>query len=861
MTQTVLMVAEKPSIADTLAKALSRGKYTSRKGVSPAVQVHEFQGTFRGQPAFIKITSVAGHVYSTDFPPQYQNWDRTDPVTLFDADVVKEEANPKTRLPAHLKAESKAISHLVLWLDCDREGENICFEVIRNVKQSLPSPKNIWRAKFSSLVPTDLIKAYDSLGFPNENEAKSVDARQEIDLKLGVAFTRFQTRYFQGKYGDLDSSCISYGPCIIPTLWFCVTRHHEIQSFQPETFYGLDVAFKLPGGPDTVYPSWDRQRLFDQRAVHCFKELVTSTDQEGVAPVGVVMEVSESEERRTRPQALDTVSMLKLCSQNLGLGPQHAMHVAERLYLQGYITYPRTETNKYPGAFDLRGTLAAQQDSPYWGRIVGDLLREGHNRPRTDGKDVGDHPPITPVRSAHESDMDHDSWRVYELVTKHFIATISKDCKFYRTKAVIEIPSCGERFTLTGRRLIDPGFTKLLTSSGMEDVDIPPLRRGDRMVVESVSVTTGKTSPPPYLSESDLLSLMERYSIGTDSSMAVHINNICERNFVQLRDPGRRLVPTKLGIVLINGYTAIDPELVTPKVRADIESQCSLIAVGKANAEDVTNHALAMFRAKFEYFHQNIDKLDALFESSFTSLAMTGKPISRCGKCKKFMNLIDKKPVRLYCRHCDDAYQLPSGGTVRLYKELTCPLDGFELVLISHPGTAGRSYPVCPMCYNDPPFDGVPSKMNCHACPHATCKHSVSALGVCACTQEGCNGTLCLDPESKPKWKLDCNSCNFQIRLFKDQEAAVHKVGVAQEKCEDCSSFLLHVEYHKDDANREPITACIVCDEELNAGIEGVFSRNARQYNSSRRGKGKGRKGGKKRRDKNVDPRMTFDGF
>ena len=861
MTLTVLMVAEKPSIADTLAKALSRGTSSCRKGVSQAVQVHEFHGTFQRKPAFIKITSVAGHVYSTDFPPQYQNWDTTDPVTLFDAEVIKEEANPKTRLPAHLKAEAKGATHLVLWLDCDREGENICFEVIKNVKPFLANPKNILRAKFSSLVASDLVKAYDNLGYPNENEAKSVDARQEIDLKLGVAFTRYQTRFFQGKYGDLDSSCISYGPCIIPTLWFCVNRHHEIQAFQPETFYGLEVAFNCPDG-STVYLGWERQRLFDQRAVHCFKELILGGD-ESVRPFGVVVDVTETEERRTRPRALDTVSMLKLCSQQLGIGPQHAMHVAERLYLQGYITYPRTETSKYPSAFDLRSTVASQRDSPYWGKIANEILNDGVGKPRSDGKDVGDHPPITPVRLAHEGDMDHDSWRVYELVARHFLATVSRDCKFYRTKITVEMDTCGERFSLTGRRLIDAGFTRVSRGSeGTEDVEIPKLKKGEKLPLESVSVTTGKTSPPNYLSESDLLSLMEKNSIGTDSSMAVHINNISERNFVQLRDPGRRLVPTKLGIVLINGYTAIDPELVTPKVRGDIESQCALIAVGKAGAEAVVAHALAMFKAKFNYFLENIGKLDALFESSFTSLAMTGKPISRCGKCRKFMNLIDKKPVRLYCRFCDDVYQLPSGGTVRLYKEITCPLDGFELVLISHPGVAGKSYPVCPLCYNDPPFEGG-SKMNCHACPHATCKHSVAALGICACNQEGCKGTLCLDPESRPKWKVDCNACNFQIRMFKDEkDGMVHKVAVTRDKCEDCASFLLHVEYHKDrgDGDKE-LTGCIVCDPVLNEGIEGAFSRNVRSGRGASKGKGKGRGRKGKGWDRNVDPRMTFDGF
>lgn len=81
----------------------------------------------------------------------------------------------------------------------------------------------------------------DRLGSPNINQSKSVEARQELDLKIGVAFTRFQTSYFQGKYGDLDSRLISYGPCQTPTLFFCVQRHDLIVSFQPETFYEVSL--------------------------------------------------------------------------------------------------------------------------------------------------------------------------------------------------------------------------------------------------------------------------------------------------------------------------------------------------------------------------------------------------------------------------------------------------------------------------------------------------------------------------------------------------------------------------------------------------------------------------------------------
>ena len=161
---TVLMIAEKPSLAESLARILSGGRSRARKGVSSACPVHEFRGRFMREPdAFFKFTSVCGHLTSVDFPPKFNNWDRIDPLEvfhffskfslsiklvlkvstfsfpkLFDAEIVKKEATPNLRLFKHLQIEAKNSHYLVLWLDCDKEGENICFEILDAIASVFP---------------------------------------------------------------------------------------------------------------------------------------------------------------------------------------------------------------------------------------------------------------------------------------------------------------------------------------------------------------------------------------------------------------------------------------------------------------------------------------------------------------------------------------------------------------------------------------------------------------------------------------------------------------------------------------------------------------------------------------------------
>ena len=137
-----------------------------------------------------------------------------------------------------------------------------------------------------------------------------------------------------------------------------------------------------------------------------------------------VLGVTTKGKEKERPIALNTVELMRMASSGLGMGPHHAMQIAEKLYTQGYMSYPRTESTQYGENFDLKDVLRQQQNSSDWGQDVKDLLSKGINKPRK-GHDAGDHPPITPMRAATRNELDGDSWKIYDYVRYNCIPIFS----------------------------------------------------------------------------------------------------------------------------------------------------------------------------------------------------------------------------------------------------------------------------------------------------------------------------------------------------------------------------------------------------------------------------------------------------
>ncbi|GIQ81269.1 DNA topoisomerase, type IA [Kipferlia bialata] len=636
------------------------GKEEFSRGTTP---IHEFPGTFKGERVRYRVSSVTGHVFSIDFTGPFRSWD-CDPDTLFGAGTVKESANGKQRMEAHLKSVCRGCSDLVLMLDNDREGHNICFEVLDTVCPSLgwsQTDRRIHRALFSAVTPQAIQDAMSHLTVPDKDASDAVEARQEIDLKIGVAWTRFLTRYFQGKYANLDTHLVSYGPCQTPTLGFCVKRHDDIQSFKPRPFWTVRLGVPFPASGSVSDPksiAAARQNSHSRfTATHksmkrgeadAIKAALESSSRV------VVESVSMQDATLQRPLGLNTVDMLKQASAKLCLSPQETMHLAERLYLSGYLSYPRTESTAYPGDYNLRGMVETL--SPVFPTSAQTVLN-GPLRPRP-GKDVGDHPPIIPVRVCTQA-LAGEGWSLYSLVAKNFLASLATDCKLKKTS--VTLSAGGTEFCASGSIVVDPGFASI-TDAIPSTNRLPAMRKGEVTEAVDVGMTEGQTQPPGHLSESDLLTKMETHAIGTDSSMATHVGNIISRNFVRLDPQSRRLRPTPLGVILIHGYQAIDRDLVAPTLRSTIEAQINRVATGELTRSQLVSETLSHFHQRFRRFVGSVSLMDALFEVSFDPIASAGRVFSRCGDCHRYMRFIGHKPQRLHCATCDRTHSLPQGG-------------------------------------------------------------------------------------------------------------------------------------------------------------------------------------------------------
>ena len=477
--------------------------------------------------------------------------------------------------------------------------------------------------------------------------ASAVSARIELDLRIGAAFTRLQTLTLQRLGGPLSNLVMSYGSCQFPTLGFVVDRYLKVQSFVPEPFWSI----KLSHVKDevTVNFLWDRTRLFDRSLTTILFERCISSQ------FAKVTRVQTKQTKKWKPLPLTTVELQKAASRWLRMNSQTAMRVAEKLYTEGFISYPRTETDVFDKGMDLRGLCAKHTQHDSWGNFAQGLVDGNFGWPRQGGHDDKAHPPIHPV-IPYGGDRGSDEGRMYEFIARRFLACCSKDALGVQTN--ISLTYGPESFHTSGLTILERNYLDVYPYEKWTGTILPQFQEGEMFEPKSARIEQGETSSPGYLTEPDLLALMDANGIGTDATMAEHIAKIQERGYAMTRPRaaggsvdapdgmgrgrgrgrGRRgrggrgggrggadnagggaagrsgmeeFIPTNLGVALIEGYDKVgfEENLSKPFLRKELEIRLKQVCEGTRTKEEVVREEVAQYKRVFGQTQERIDVL------------------------------------------------------------------------------------------------------------------------------------------------------------------------------------------------------------------------------------------------------------
>lgn len=616
-----------------------------------------------------------------------------------------------------------------------------------------------------------------------------------------------------------------------------------LSSFIPEDFWFLELTLRIPTNNDneqddfdTQRPqqggsnnnnaerpisfTWKRQRLYDQTFT---LNLYEACLNDGTA---VVTNLSGRPKRKWRPVPLATVELQKRASRYLRIGSETLMTAAEALYNEGYISYPRTETERFRPEFQHQPLLRDfSSRGGAFGEYADKLLNGGFQNPRAGQNDDQAHPPITPAKVVDPNTINDATKRgVYTLIVKHYLACCSADAVGKETSISVKIAS--EEFTAKGLMILEKNWLEIYepwerwsTGQGL----LPPVELGSRVVPDSLLMKDGRTAPPQPLSEVDLISLMDRNGIGTDATIAQHISTIQVRHYAE-KDANQRFLPTPLGVALVEGYNSMGYQLNKPELRREMERECNLVANEQKTKGDIIGPILNKMRDCYTRVTQEAQKLDEAVGRRFQRLGVGNETVlvqanfSLCGTCGNSLSLKQERGGNarnraklLFCNTCQHGYALPTRGRFQAKTEqdnggpaLKCPICNFQVVQVCQgDGYEGNGYHLCPKCYTDPPPEhgGAQNGGNfrCFSCSHPTCRLSggtqggdVEVFSCPFCREHGNrNGKVCLKKNSRG-YVLSCSNyrsqsrCAYTIWLPRESESVSVPDG-DNNMCRQCS--------------------------------------------------------------------------
>lgn len=678
-----LIITEKHDAANKISSIL----YPDRK----AEKVHGVT-VYRSASAGTAVIGLAGHIVELDFLPEYQKWSAIPPRDLINARILT--IPTKKDIVQALKALAPSATKVTIATDFDREGEVIGVEAYRIISRI--SKTKFDRVRYSSFTKQEITKAFSTPVSIDFNLAAAGEARQEIDLIWGAALTRFVSMAGNKRGKDF----LSVGRVQTPLLAIIVEREKEIQAFTSKPYW--EISATLLKDIEQFVASHKKGR-FD-------KKEEAQIIHKKLGKMALVKSVRSDSKKDPAPIPFNTTEFLKAAS-SLGFTATVAMQLAEELYINGWISYPRTDNTVYPATLNLKDILILFKASQEFSAGALDLLKTDPPVPTRGKVETKDHPPIYPVACAKKSDLDDKHWKLYELVVRRFFATLSPPCEWNIVKVDIDIS--GEPFGADGKRLAVPGWRKHYHYGMPKDEMLPPLKAGDMLVVKKADLLEKKTEPPKRYGQGKLIQMMEDLNLGTKATRHEALNKLYSRGFIEGNPPQA----TSTGITLIDALKNHAELITSPGMTAALEKNMDGISESRIKKEHVISESKSMLGKIFDQLEAHRLEIGRTIRMGSALDSEIG-PCPKCGSPLVIRETKADKRKFIACSgfpECRNTFNLPE-GSIKFDKKI-CEKHKLHLIKATPPSTKDKSGKTvrskaydygCPACKKESAYAPVP---------------------------------------------------------------------------------------------------------------------------------------------------------
>ncbi|RZN60866.1 DNA topoisomerase I [Methanonatronarchaeum sp. AMET6-2] len=666
-----LIVAEKDKAARRIAEILSDGTYESKKVGKTNVYEYSENGDQH------QVVGLRGHIMKIDFPEQYKDWQAKEPEELIRADIEKKPLH-KGIVNSIQKLAEKA-EETIIATDYDREGELIGKDALEVIQKQQKDIKNK-RARFSALTPTDVKQAFNETGEMDYLLSSSGEVRQILDLVWGASLTRYISLTAH-RYGD---NFLSVGRVQTPTLAIIVDKEKEIEAFEPTPYWEINI--KLQTDKKPLQAQHTEGRIWD--------ETKASEIYSKIQDTATVTQIKTKTRKDKPPTPFNTTAFMRAAGA-VGLTPSRAMSTAESLYTAGYISYPRTDNTVYSESLDIHQKLDMLGTHPEFQENVQKIKQQKKIQPTRGDKTSKDHPPIHPTQLASKDDLSKTEWKVYELVVRRFLATLSPPAT--KQLVTIKLTSGGEKFHSKGTKYTDLGWRQHYPYYKTKETILPELQENQELKIKDKQKESKETNPPNRYSSNRLITEMDNKGLGTKATRHNIISKLYSRNYIY-GDPPK---PTKTAEAVIETLEKYAERITQPDMTATLEKEMDQIIEGELEKQEVIEESRQMLEDIFKDLTKNKEEIA---ESLRTGL-QKDKIIGPCPDCGENLRIMRSRRGSRFvgCTgypDCNYSLPLPKRGNLIRTKK-TCPDHNLNKLKVTYnkdkkPWTLG-----CPQCNYD----------------------------------------------------------------------------------------------------------------------------------------------------------------